>query len=149
MILEDHPRQELLSQISIKSRVLADQLAIFKNLVQDRKVISFYERRQTGRLELVSFYIAAHFLDISLTQSKDSGTQKWRRGSDEFITSVDEESALLQFPDNIEVKIPVDADHSIMVKFDSRVNPIYSSVVKHLKELEMKGSEFVHSKLCK
>lgn len=48
-----HPRTELLEQIKIKSDLLMYQLADFKNLIRDRKIVSFYERQQTRRLELV------------------------------------------------------------------------------------------------
>ncbi|KAF8248686.1 hypothetical protein K440DRAFT_660729 [Wilcoxina mikolae CBS 423.85] len=138
MIVEDHPRQQLLSQVSFSSRLLADQLAKFKNLVQDH-------RTSTNCEFGISIFLRMPLLTGAV--SKDPETQTWRRGSENFTTSVDEESALLQFPDNIEVKIPVNANHSDMVKFDSRENPIYSSVVKRLKELGSKGAEVVHSRL--
>jgi hypothetical protein len=48
-----HPRGKLLQQISSKSDLLIHQLADFKNLIRDRKVVSFYETEQTRRLELV------------------------------------------------------------------------------------------------
>lgn len=38
-----HPREKLLQQISSKSDLLVHQLADFKNLTRDRKVVSFYE----------------------------------------------------------------------------------------------------------
>jgi hypothetical protein len=48
-----HPREDLLRQISTKSDMLAQQLVDFKNLIRDRKVVSFYERYQTKQLKLV------------------------------------------------------------------------------------------------
>jgi hypothetical protein len=48
-----HPREQLLQQISSKSDLLIHQLADFKNLIRDRKVVSFYETEQTRRLVLV------------------------------------------------------------------------------------------------
>jgi hypothetical protein len=48
-----HARGQLLQQISSKSDLLIHQLADFKNLIRDRKVVSFYETEQTRRLELV------------------------------------------------------------------------------------------------
>lgn len=50
---DHHPRTELLNQVKVKSDLLVYQLAEFKNLIQDRKIVSFYERQQTRRLELV------------------------------------------------------------------------------------------------
>jgi hypothetical protein len=50
---ENHPRYYLLQQISNKSDMLVLQLADFKNLIRDRKIVSFYETEQTRRLEYV------------------------------------------------------------------------------------------------
>lgn len=48
-----HPRGELLEQIRNKSDLLASQLVDFKNLIRDRKIVSFYEMQQTRQLEFV------------------------------------------------------------------------------------------------
>jgi hypothetical protein len=50
---ETHPRNTLLQQISHKSDLLISQLADFKNLIRDRRVVSFYETEQTRQLEFV------------------------------------------------------------------------------------------------
>jgi hypothetical protein len=50
---KSHPRERLLQQISSKSDLLIHQLADFKNLIRDRKVVSFYETEQTRQLVLV------------------------------------------------------------------------------------------------
>lgn len=50
---DNHPRGALLEQIRSKSDLLAIQLADFKNLIRDRKVVSFYETLQTRQLEFV------------------------------------------------------------------------------------------------
>ena len=50
---ETHPRNPLLQQISHKSDLLISQLADFKNLIRDRRVVSFYETEQTRQLEFV------------------------------------------------------------------------------------------------
>lgn len=56
---DHHPRADLLEQINVKSNLLIYQLADFKNLIRDRKIVSFYERQQTRRLELVRFYTSS------------------------------------------------------------------------------------------
>lgn len=48
-----HPREALLEQIRIKSDLLAFQLADFRNLIRDRKIVSFYETDQTRHLQFV------------------------------------------------------------------------------------------------
>jgi hypothetical protein len=50
---DNHPRSALLEQIQSKSEVLAYQLADFKNLIRDRKIVSFFETGQTRQLEFV------------------------------------------------------------------------------------------------
>ena len=49
----NHPRSALLQEIGEKPDVLAYQLVDFKNLIRDRKVISFYETQLTRHLEFV------------------------------------------------------------------------------------------------
>ncbi|KAF2735267.1 hypothetical protein EJ04DRAFT_216254 [Polyplosphaeria fusca] len=114
---ESHPRDALLGQIRAKSDLLAVQLADFKNLIRDRKVVSFYETGQTRRLEF------------------EPASKCWKRTGD-FITAVDTDSALLQLPDSIEDKVPIDADHSMMVKFDTRNHRGYSSARDKLTQFE-------------
>ena len=48
-----HPRHALLEEIDKKSNVLSYQLADFKNLIRDRKIVSLYETEQTRELEWV------------------------------------------------------------------------------------------------
>jgi hypothetical protein len=48
-----HPRDVLLQEIKSTSNLLAYQLVDFKNLVRDRKIVSFYETRQTRQLTFV------------------------------------------------------------------------------------------------
>ncbi len=48
-----HPRDRLLEQIRANSDLLEQQLADFKNLIRDRKIVTFYETQQTRRLEMV------------------------------------------------------------------------------------------------
>jgi len=52
---DGHPRNVLLEQIRSKSDLLAYQLADFKNLIRDRKIVSFFETGQTRRLEFVCY----------------------------------------------------------------------------------------------
>ncbi len=53
---ENHPRHTLLQQINHKSDLLIGQLADFKNLIRDRKIVSFYETEQTRQLEFVRHF---------------------------------------------------------------------------------------------
>jgi hypothetical protein len=50
----EHPRHVLLNQINQESDLLNHQLDTFRNVIRDRKIVSFYERGQTRQLEYVS-----------------------------------------------------------------------------------------------
>ena len=57
---EEHPRTGLLHQINTDSKELHHQLVDFKDILYDRKVISFYETEQSQRLQRVSFSREIH-----------------------------------------------------------------------------------------
>ncbi|RDW85279.1 hypothetical protein BP6252_02869 [Coleophoma cylindrospora] len=121
---ERHPRQSLLEEISTKSDLLSYQLADFKNLIRDRKIVSFYEMQQTRRLE------------------KNPETQSWAR-TGSFMTAVEAGSALLELPDSMEIKCAVNADHSHMVKFDSRTSETYRQALGYLTEFQANAGRVV------
>ncbi|KUL81720.1 hypothetical protein ZTR_09466 [Talaromyces verruculosus] len=130
----NHPREKLLQQISNKSDLLVHQLADFKNLIRDRKVVSFYETEQTRQLVF------------------DTDSQRWKRTGD-FITTVDAESALLQLPDHVEDKVPLHADHSMMVKFDTRNAAGYRTALDKLRQFVKDApvvvvARFTQARLC-
>nr|WNZ75487.1 hypothetical protein [Trichoderma harzianum] len=127
---DNHPRSALLQQIRVKSDLLENQLTDFKNLVRDRKVVSFYETRQTRQLQF------------------DSDSQRWERTGD-FITKVDNDSALLQLPDFMEDKIPLDSDHSMMVKFGNRNDTGYTSALDKLQQFEQEASNVVKARFSR
>jgi hypothetical protein len=49
---------------------------------------------------------------------------------------VDTDSAILQLPDHLEEKIPLPANHSMIVKFDSRDDQGYTSAREKLRKFE-------------
>jgi hypothetical protein len=51
--IEKHPRNTLLQQINRQSDLLISQLTDFKDLIHDRKIVSFFETERTRRLEWV------------------------------------------------------------------------------------------------
>lgn len=131
MLGEDpsNPRAVLLEEIRFGSQRLADQLVDFKNLIRHRKIVSFVEMQQTRRLGIIA-----------------NGNGSWSRSGD-FITTANPQSVMLQLPDHEEVKIRVDADHSSIVKFDTRHNPTYQSALRCLREFEHAASQLVSSRI--
>ena len=62
---EQHPRMRLLQQIEGESDLLKNQLVDFKNLIGDRKIVSFYETLQTKRLQLVGNHLNSWIKDLN------------------------------------------------------------------------------------
>ncbi|KAK7575342.1 hypothetical protein V3481_017305 [Fusarium oxysporum f. sp. vasinfectum] len=125
----NHPRSALLQQIRDKSDLLAFQLADFKNLIRDRKIVSFFETAQTRQLEF------------------DSESKRWKR-TGEFAITVATGSALLQLPDSMEDKIPLDSDHSMIVKFDDEDNQGYIIARDKLRQFEQDAPGVVAARFC-
>ncbi|KAL4861938.1 hypothetical protein BDV12DRAFT_203507 [Aspergillus spectabilis] len=126
---QNHPREQLLRQISSKSDVLMHQLADFKNLIRDRKVVSFYETEQTRQLVL------------------DPESGRWKRTGD-YMTTVGADSALLQLPDHVEDKVPLHADHSMVVKFDTRNAAGYRTALNKLRQFSKDAPSVVAARFA-
>ncbi|KAF1966815.1 hypothetical protein BU23DRAFT_573760 [Bimuria novae-zelandiae CBS 107.79] len=87
-------------------------------------------------------YQLADFKNLIRDRKVDSESRRWRRTGD-FVTAVDADSALLQLPDSMEDKIPLDADHSIIIKFNSRNNRGYTSARDKLRQFEQDAPKVV------
>jgi hypothetical protein len=59
------------------------------------------------------------------------------------MTTVSADSALLQLPDHVEDKVPLHADHSMIVKFDKRDAAGYQSVRHRLQQFSKDASSVV------
>ncbi|KAJ5366817.1 hypothetical protein N7541_000758 [Penicillium brevicompactum] len=114
---ENHPQRRLLNQIKADSPWLAIQLNNLRNMIDDRKIVSFYENQQTKAPE-----------------PSPDGTRYARTGK--LTTEVTSDSALLQLTDQNETKIPAKGDHSTLVKFDANGHGTYLSVKHKLREFE-------------
>ena len=64
------------------------------------------------------------------------------------MTAVDSGSALLDLPDSIEAKMPVNADHSQIVKFDSRNAEAYKAAIGYLKQFERDAKKVISGRFC-
>ena len=61
---------------------------------------------------------------------------------------MDPDSALLQLPDNMEIKVKVDADHSEIVKFNDRNSEPYKTTIRYLKKFEEDAGKEVPQRFC-
>jgi hypothetical protein len=59
------------------------------------------------------------------------------------MTAVTSDSAILQRPDSMEVKIPVHADHSQIVKFDNKSANTYQTALGYLKQFEKDARKII------
>jgi hypothetical protein len=82
---------------------------------------------------------------ISLLQDEEKN--RFRRTGD-FITSVERDSALLQLPDSMQVKVKVDADHSNIAKFMDRKGEPYTTALRYLRQFELEASKEVPRRFC-
>jgi hypothetical protein len=64
------------------------------------------------------------------------------------MTAVNTDSALLGLPDSMETPIPVNADHSQIVKFDSRNAEAYKAAIGYLKQFELDAGKVVSDRFC-
>jgi hypothetical protein len=85
---------------------------------------------------------------LSNFQCQNTFNQSWGR-TGAYITAVDADSAILQLPDHTEDKIPLDADHSQIVKFNSKNDKGYRSVVERLKQFQHDATSVVTARFSK
>ncbi|KAH7079953.1 hypothetical protein BKA63DRAFT_231448 [Paraphoma chrysanthemicola] len=127
MVEQSYPnRIPALMQTTPESDGLMSQLQLFSSIVRDRQIGSFYETEPTP----------------VPTQLEDG---RWQRAG-RPVLQVNEPSAILQFPGYRERKVPVNANHTNMVKFSSRVDPTYSTVLRMLREYVRDAEKVVASR---
>jgi hypothetical protein len=72
---------------------------------------------------------------------------RWRLGGD-YKLAVDDKSCLLHLPDDLEKKMPVDANHSKIVKFESSKEPIYCEVRAVVEKMLAEAPSVVETRFC-
>ncbi|KAL7270251.1 hypothetical protein RUND412_007046 [Rhizina undulata] len=107
-----HPRVGLLDEIE-NALNLEPDLNEFIKLAQGFKVVSFYERLRTAEI------------------AKNSNNCFSRSGN--YRSTLDTDSALLNLPKHLEETIPVNADHTNMVKFEYKCET-FEDVVQRVQK---------------
>ncbi|OBT82207.1 hypothetical protein VE02_08678 [Pseudogymnoascus sp. 03VT05] len=100
-----------------------------------------------SKSDLLAFQLM-DFRNIIRDRKVDRESSRWRRTGD-FVTVVDADSALLQLPNSMEDKIPLDADHSIMVKFNNTSDRGYSSARDKLRQFEKDATSVVAARFLR
>jgi hypothetical protein len=65
------------------------------------------------------------------------------------MTAVEADSAVLHLSDSMETKIPLDSDHSQMVKFDTKRSEGYKSTLYYISEFEKNAPAVVAARFSK
>jgi hypothetical protein len=68
----------------------------------------------------------------------------WRRVG-KLYTPVDEASAIIGLPSDMEIAIPSNSDHSNLTKFDSPTDSVYQELLYHLKAIQAQFLSTFHS----
>ncbi|KAL7269776.1 hypothetical protein RUND412_007546 [Rhizina undulata] len=125
-MLEDYdvanPRIGLLDEIKNELNLEPD-LKEFLKLAEGLKVLSFYERLQTAEV------------------AKNSENRYTRSGN--FKATLDVDSALLRLPKDLEETIPVNSDHTNMVKFDHKRDTTYEDVIERMQKYVERARDHV------
>jgi protein SERAC1 len=79
---------------------------------------------------------------------QDPENGSWAR-TGPHITALDTDSALLQLPVQIETPVKLDADHSMVVKFNSKTAYGYKTALNYLRAFEKEAPEVVWDRFCK
>ncbi|KAF1828982.1 hypothetical protein BDW02DRAFT_191332 [Decorospora gaudefroyi] len=101
----------------------------FVNLAPRFLVISIHETSKAKTLVNTSVDSNP---ETAATQSKHG---VWRRVG-KLYTPVDEASAVIGLPSNIEIAIPSNSDHSNIAKFDSPTDSVYQELLYHIKAVQ-------------
>ncbi|KAB8345927.1 hypothetical protein FH972_022980 [Carpinus fangiana] len=124
---EARERATFIEEIDRDSDFLYTQSNEVVDLLQDRRVVSFYETEGTRKLEF------------------NEEKKRWERTGPR-VTVVTSRSATLQLPQTMEDKYPLHDDHSNMVKFDSRANKGYVKTIKKLQYFEDDARDVVRAR---
>jgi hypothetical protein len=72
---------------------------------------------------------------------------KWRLGGD-YKMAVEDKSSLLQLPEVLEKKMPVDANHSNIVKFETSRDSTYREVRVVVEQMLAEAPSVVENRFC-
>jgi hypothetical protein len=130
---ESAARLKIVEDLRADNEVALSNLQHFVNLVPRFLVISIHETRKAKTL-----------VNTSVDGDTETVTTKpkknlWRRVG-KLYTPVQEASAVIGLPSDIEIAIPSNSDHSNIAKFDSPTDSVYQELLYHLKAIQAHSS---------
>jgi hypothetical protein len=122
-------RLKMVEDLRAGNEAALSNLQHFVNLAPRFLVISIHETRKAKTL-------------VNTTVDSDTTQQEkniWRRVG-KLYTPVQEASAVIGLPSNIEIAIPSNSDHSNIAKFDSPTDSVYQELLYHLKAIQAQSN---------
>ncbi|KAJ5496628.1 hypothetical protein N7463_008615 [Penicillium fimorum] len=138
---KDFPRCRTMiygSNLKLSSRGTHDLLDYGREMLEGiKKIRNTKEKllKQMSKESDVLVQLRTDLINLIEDRKVNDKLKRWERMGD-FFEQVPSVSALLDLNDHRETKLPVDADHSTIVKFDHKQNPTYQSVSNKLREFE-------------
>jgi hypothetical protein len=113
---------------------------------QGYKVISFYERRESPTLMVRSHKVESHkHTDRSSIKQSSNGT--WTRSGPRQLMVTEESATRTGLPDTFDQHIPLNADHSGLVKFEGSSHDGYEVVMQKIKKYAAEAPEAVSERI--
>jgi len=126
---ESTARLRIVEDLRADNEIALIDLQNFVNLAPRFLIISIHETRKAKTLVNTS---VDNNLEIATMQPKHG---VWRRVG-KLYTPVDEASAVIGLPSDMEIAIPSNSDHSNIAKFDSPTDSVYQELLYHLKAIQ-------------
>ena len=140
---KNHLLVSLLRDINTDSNLLKVLSQEFKNLIQQRRIVSFVEGNAEPTFQMVNFFCAY----ISLAHALQNWAGKWER-SGPPRRMLESNSSLLSLPDSTETQVmSFDKGHSSIAKlgpFDTE----YKAALRYFREWEQKAPVQVLNQFC-
>jgi hypothetical protein len=130
---ESTSRLRMVEDLRADNEATLNSLQNFVNLAPRFLVISIHETRKAK--SLVNTSVDSN-IETTTTQPKKD---VWRRVG-KLYTPVEEASAVIGLPSDIEIAIPSNSDHSNIAKFDSPTDSVYQELLYHLKAIQAQSS---------
>jgi hypothetical protein len=126
---ESTARLRIVEDLRADNETALIDLRNFVNLAPRFLVISIHETSKAKTL-----------VNTSVDSNQETATMQpkhgvWRRVG-KLYTPVDEASAVIGLPSDMEIAIPSNSDHSNIAKFDSPTDIVYQELLYHLKAIQ-------------
>lgn len=151
-MVKGQPNEDLVKDLKQSSRFLNMLSQRFNKYftLEDSEIISIYETRMTPTVK-VCYYLNSHFVVQNTINFLKwcSETASWERTGSK-IMMVPFTSAIHAGPnEKVYNQIPIEANHSEIIKFSDTSNHDYLIIESRIRELVAKAPEVIHERFAK